>query len=1076
MPRGVAALATGFGGLLVEAGAQRRLGLLLGTSTESSSAVLALYFLGLGLGAWWAANRGLGRSPLKRSALLYAVVAVTALGFDVLFRSLPGLGRGFGLFAAVLFPGIPALAMGAAFPGLFSGMSGIRSAAWLFGLNLGGATVAALWAPNWLLPGLGLTAVQGLAAGAYGLAAIVCLLGSPFGQRGASRIEEAQVPPDPLSEGPRASIPILAFGTGFLLLGYELHLLRRLPFQLEGFHPTFAGVLAAVLCSAALGSIAASRLRARLGGRTLLIVLITGAFAVVLGLAEPGRPAAWVAAAGLDRFDWFGSRDLALQLRSFLSALFAAFPISFCSGAVPPLLVAESGLDRVRSVGRVSLFEGIGGLAGSLWIGLIVPSLHPESVFVSGPMWLATVTLVVVALGLGARLPALACAAGVLVLSLITGPGTPWGPVAPFDGSIHHRPGEQLLLDHRTDSVTTASVIYDRRAHSTQLYTDEFRAAETGPGTSYQRVLGHLPFLLREGLGDVAILALGTGTTAEAVVDWPDARRIDVVEISSAVLSLVDSFSGDGPVASDRGVRFLRDERVRVTLDDGRSWLQSRAERSLDLLTMEPLLPQAPRTAQLYSREFYELVASRLRDEGLCVQWVPTHAVPRETFEVLLRTFGQAFDHCSVWLVDQSTLLVGSRSELPPPLQAGLRLGAAPRRAARELHEAGIARAVDLRIAHLVTDPPALREGSVLTDSRPVVERVTAWSSTQKLTFFTDNLGYLIELVGLESPTTVDRLQARAATGLGVYPFLDPGGRQAQLGVKSIELARRVHPDSTMLHLEETRALRALLRAALENVNTGAVSGLGNAGRRHARRDPGSALARYLGGGDRDAESRERTARQALAIDPYLLASLPESARWEVAQAPEVSSLEDLSVLPDGESLLALATGGSDRAFALRAAFPVRIARAAVEVARDRELTEAESKSLRPCLDPASGSSFCDVVFAARGPRSCLREWEDLWRLDLPTPLVFSRLVEVDQDGSVRRSVARMLGARTDPRARRCLAVLLEDPEPAVREAAETVLRATFPEIHGEGPSTVGDEQWRDRVVRALLSLHDRTR
>ena len=149
----------------------------------------------------------------------------------------------------------------------------------------------------------------------------------------------------------------------------------------------------------------------------------------------------------------------------------------------------------------------------------------------------------------------------------------PWSPTPPVRGSRYDRPDAYAPIAHRTDSITTASVVYDRAHHSTVLFTDEFRAAYTGPGTSYMQVLGHLPFLLRDGLEDVAVLALGTGTTAEAVRVWPSPDRIHVVEISRAVFELCDRFAGDGPAAVVRPAPFRGDPRPEGHPTSGRRWL-----------------------------------------------------------------------------------------------------------------------------------------------------------------------------------------------------------------------------------------------------------------------------------------------------------------------------------------------------------------------------------------------------------------------------------------------------------------------------------------------------------------------
>ena len=45
------------------------------------------------------------------------------------------------------------------------------------------------------------------------------------------------------------------------------------------------------------------------------------------------------------------------------------------------------------------------------------------------------------------------------------------------------------------------------------------------------------------------------------------------------------------------------------------------------------------------------LAAAALSERGLCVQWVPTHAMPAPFFETLLRTFADSFEHSSAFWI-----------------------------------------------------------------------------------------------------------------------------------------------------------------------------------------------------------------------------------------------------------------------------------------------------------------------------------------------------------------------------------------------------------------------------------------
>ena len=71
-----------------------------------------------------------------------------------------------------------------------------------------------------------------------------------------------------------------------------------------------------------------------------------------------------------------------------------------------------------------------------------------------------------------------------------------------------------------------------------------------------------------------------------------------------------------------------------------------------------------------YSREYYELLQSRLAPDGLVIQWVPT-SLPPFQFRMILRTFTDAFSSSQLWyfppaLIEgaANTVLVGSNREL----------------------------------------------------------------------------------------------------------------------------------------------------------------------------------------------------------------------------------------------------------------------------------------------------------------------------------------------------------------------------------------------------------------------------
>ncbi len=1060
-PRGawralLAALLAGFGGLAFELAALRRAGLLLGNTATASSAVVGVFLLGLGLGGYLASRPRVGRAGSRMAAGSYLAVAVGVRagvsGLGALEPAGPWVG-GLVLGVCVL---LPAIAMGLAFPLLFAA-AGRAAPGSIVAANLVGSVGAAFFAGNFLIPGLGIDATAWIAAGCYGLAAwTLC-----------ARLPEAASPQphadsEPVSVGRAAAT--LAIGAGLLTVGFEILLFRRMPFFLEGFQPTVSGVLAACLLALSAGSAVTVRMRsAGRGSFHATAALVVGALLASLGVHEWAGP--WLA-----RFPV--SSDMGLHGRVLVGSLLAALPLVPLGAVVPALLTDVPPTGRAQAAGLLFLWQGVGSLCGSLLVGQLLPLAAPTSFFVwAGPV-AGLVALGIVAVGRPDRLLPVGASLAVLlcVVTGVGGAGTPLEPRAPVRGSRYDRPDAYAPVAHRTDAVTTASVVYDRAHHSTVLFTDEFRAAYTGPGTSYMQVLGHLPFLLRDALDDVAVIALGTGTTAEAVRVWPEPRRIHVVEISRAVFSLCDRFAGEGPSSAVQPAPFRVDPRTEVHLTDGRHWLATREPESLDLLTMEPLLPYAPGTAPLYSTEFYRAVRACLRPGGLCVQWVPTHAMPRPMFETLLGTFGDAFEHTSIWLVDQSTLLIGSRERphLPSREEMAARLAAAPALARQTLHEAGIASVDDLDAACVIPRAPRLFESAErLRDDRPFLEQIGYWSGARRLSFYPENLEVLADLVGADVRVgALSEMRFTRLTGLAARASILLAPDQAALAVGRAAQARSFLPGSTLLHAEETLALRALM---LDRARTGAAELVRAAARRQEERDPGCAEAVLLSGGD------QRAVAHALGIDPTLGARSPwafERMGLVPPVAVEAGPLEALAELPAAGALATAAATDDALGAALRAAYRVRVGKAFVDVLVERALDRTgEAWAFSRVLDPGIWEDAARVVQRARGGLAALEELSPIWRRDLPVPAAFTVLAAAD-DPALRRRFLESLEGRRGPRVADALAILALDADRNVRVAASAAAFRAFGAAAAFDPDA--SESERQRAADRLRALHNR--
>src|SRR5262245_23885530 len=177
---------TGFSGLVYQVAWQKYLAILLGSHSEATAAVLAI-FLG-GLAAGYAlfgrvtkqfVDRARARGETPRLLHLYGLVesgiGVYALLFPVLFSlaqalsvRIPHFGEGvsfsFDVFLTILLIAPPTILMGGTIPVLTQALSArleeaTRVHAWVYSFNTAGAFVGALAGAFVLIPWLGLDGV-----------------------------------------------------------------------------------------------------------------------------------------------------------------------------------------------------------------------------------------------------------------------------------------------------------------------------------------------------------------------------------------------------------------------------------------------------------------------------------------------------------------------------------------------------------------------------------------------------------------------------------------------------------------------------------------------------------------------------------------------------------------------------------------------------------------------------------------------------------------------------------------------------------------------------------------------------
>lgn len=614
---------------------------------QGAAIALGAWIVGWSVGAWLARDvvrvgRCLGLAGLAAALLAWSSRA--SLG--ALALAPPGAWSS--VILVVIVVGAAALPQGLFLPLILRARPGL-DVGWLVAANLGGAVAGAHWIGHDAAGRMGRD-------GALVLAALTAIAAGVLGRLGSPALAAPEEAPEGTSEdmspgsalGSASAALFVGLGTAWAL-GVEWVALRLGALWFGGLQAALSGVLAASLVALAVGAALVPRLVPRDGRGMLGVVAlaVAGSAWVVLGpgvvgLAAPGD-------------------------QPFLGTLIYMGPALAPLGALVPVLHRARPGEPGRRLSDLFVHEAWGAPLG---IGLAHVLLVPE-------------------LGCGGTLATFSILGGLgclLVPGALRSP-VAWGasglgvglgvfmflePEPALASPALDRPDFEILA-FTEDAEFAVSVVRDSLRGERTLLTDEFRATAIGDEYLYMRVLGHLPVLFHPDPRRVGVLALGTGTTVGSVSLHPDVERIDVLEISRAVVEFAPYFEEVHLGALDEGLPGLLEleegERVGLYLGDGRRTLARLPEGSLDVLTMEPLLPDSPAAVFLYTPEFYSLARRALADNGLVCQWVPPHALAPDTFDAVVSAFTGAFPWSGVFQFGTQVILLGGDSR-PAPMSS----------------------------------------------------------------------------------------------------------------------------------------------------------------------------------------------------------------------------------------------------------------------------------------------------------------------------------------------------------------------------------------------------------------------
>jgi spermidine synthase len=725
----------------------RLLALVFGVTVHAASTVLAAFMTGLAVGSA-AAGRVADRvrRPLAAFGAAEALVAVAALltpvalaGVELLYVRLYASLSDWPLviafvrlllsFAVLV---VPTILMGATLPlvvksALARGTILGRQVSLLYACNTAGAVVGAVVAGIWMVPQLGIAwafrvgAIINLlvAAGALVLARISAHAATLPGAaiEPAGRQDDAPAALDVAPDLVVRRLVLLTFAvSGFVSFALEIIWFRMLVVLFRPTTYAFTVMLATVLAGIAIGSWLSTPLTSRKRWNPLAVLAtleVLLALAAVLSMFLIGRAGVVYIWAG----PVFAGGPLAYFGPMAVTSVAAIFPAALLMGMAFPIGIAlwTSNVDTARAGERIGVIYAVnvtGAVAGSLLTGfLLLPTIGSRrSLVLASALALAAGVLLLTRLPRRLR-PLPMAAVAIVAFGLVA-----WKTPDPVIGLLRTRYPAESPVWRKEDGHAMVTIL--RRSSNFaatiyRLYINGAHQASDEPGmVAYHRFIGSLPLAIHPDPKRVLVIGIGGGATAGAVASFSDQTRVDVVELSPAVVEAARQFRA---VNQD----LLQRPNIHLRVDDGRNYMLLTPER-YDVITADVILPIHAGAGNLYSVEYYRLMRRVLNNRGIAVQWIGS--VGETEYKLIMRTFVSVFPHTTLW--HGGSLMIGSSRPLVLDEASFLRKQASPQ--SRQALEAMGFKNFEALLARYDAGPAELKaflgEGPILTDDRPLTE------------------------------------------------------------------------------------------------------------------------------------------------------------------------------------------------------------------------------------------------------------------------------------------------------------------------------------------------------------------
>ena len=663
---------SGLSALIFETLWFRLAGLTFGNSVWAGSIVLSSFMGGLALGSYLTSRYGWKvTNAIKWYAALELLIGVLGFLLVVFFPSLsaifssafyelnqmPAVLNLFRLILAFCLMIIPATAMGATLPllvkYLFSGEQNFGAILGrLYGWNTLGAMIGAVAGDLVLIGEFGIIGTGGIAL-VINVSIAILVFFIP------KQDKKVVQPPHIVKPFSSKSIRLLlaSFLAGTTLLALEVVWFRFNSLFLLNTSLNFSLMLAVVLMGIGLGGHIASLVLKRFkhhNENIFVYALLSGALVLCGYMFLAYKPAE----------DFFSFSQL---LNSLSLVLPLMLPVSILSGILFTFMgqtLKEELQDETRSAALLVLFNTIGATIGALLGGFVLLPMFgmEKSLFILALGYIAIAVLMVDGkmFSTARKRMSFAFAGLLLVFCVVL---FPFGMMRNYFFNVvlskHSGPNEELIAQKEGLCET---VFLTRQ----ELYRETilFRLLTNGYAMSgrsldvmrYMNAYAHWPGAFNPTSEDALLISFGAGNTARAICNYKQLKTIDIVDISQEIIDmshLIYPLPDENPI---------NDPRVEIHIEDGRHFLLTQ-KKQYDFITAEPPPPKNAGIVNLYTKEYFQLVYNRLKEEGIVTYWLPVDQLTQKDTLAIIRGFLEVFPDVTLWNIrNYDWMLMGTKT------------------------------------------------------------------------------------------------------------------------------------------------------------------------------------------------------------------------------------------------------------------------------------------------------------------------------------------------------------------------------------------------------------------------------